>query len=572
MKPATQTQSELPGEQRERYFKLLIEYSSDAIVIVEADGGLRYISPAGTKMLGYPDRIPRDRRVFEFVHPEDKPRVLQALHRLAAQPGSPEQLEVRVRHQEGDWIHLAVVGNNLMGDPAIHGFVLNVRDITAGKQLESRLQHMAFHDPLTGLANRRYLQDRMEKLLHAEPATPFTLLYLDLDHFKIVNDTLGHGVGDKLLKQVTARLVESLGDDAVIARIGGDEFCVLLPRVATKIQATDIVEWITDNLEEPFCVDGHTLHLGASTGIVLCPSDGSDFDSLLRMADTAMYRAKHAGARHSCYEPESDDFSIQQLALEEGLRSALDQDQLHLHFQSIFHASTGIQCGAEALARWTDPVLGNVSPGRFIPAAEKNKLILRIDRWCISTVLDQLARAAETWPGWVSINVSARSFHDPELAGYFGALLARTGIDPGRIVVEITETTAMADPARTTQVLLALKELGIRIAVDDFGIGYSSLAYLRDFPIDILKIDQDFIQGLGKRATDERIVHTIIQLGHDLGMEVLAEGVETQEQLQRLREMGCDLIQGYLLGRPISPQQFLHQQRSPHENSPLALS
>jgi diguanylate cyclase (GGDEF)-like protein len=422
-----------------------------------------------------------------------------------------------------------------------------------------QLHYMAYHDPLTGLANRRLLRERAEQALTLARRYGRTvgLLYLDLARFKAVNDSLGHSAGDELLKEVSRRLSRGLRESDTLIRQGGDEFAIVLAEVQKKEDAADVAQRVLESLLPSFWLEGQAVHLEGNLGIALYPQDGTTVDELMKHADIAMYRAKADSTGFKFYQPSLDVYTRDRLLLETELREALDQQQLTLHYQPVVDLKSERVIGIEALIRWSHPRRGLVPPDDFIPLAEESDLILHLDRWTIATATRQ-ARvwASQGWDGWLAVNLSARSLGNPELPEYVGQILQRERLAPGRLRLEITERVAMRDPEVTVRLLKQLTTLGVSVAVDDFGLGYSSLAYLKRFPIHQLKIDRSFVQGIGTDQRDERLIEAVITLTRGLGVEVLAEGVERVDQLAWLKEQGCGSVQGYLVGHPVSPDEL----------------
>jgi len=416
------------------------------------------------------------------------------------------------------------------------------------------LAHQALHDALTGLPNRTLLHDRMEHTLRLmeRDATSLALLLLDLDRFKAVNDTLGHHAGDALLRQVAARMQGVLRTSDTVARLGGDEFAVLLPG-ADRGGAVRATQTLLTALAAPVTVEGQTVHIGASIGVALAPGQGSEAAVLLRHADVAMYVAKRGGSGYAVYDPQHDGYNAGSLMREAELRQALEADGLVLHYQPLVDLRTGHATGVEALVRWAHPTHGLLAPDQFIPLAEQTGLIVPLTRWVLEHALAQQAawtRAGQ--PLAVAVNLSVRTLHDEHLPDTLAWLLRRHAIVPERVTLEITESVLMADPAQAQAVLTRLSALGVRVAIDDFGTGYSSLAYLKQLPVDAVKIDQSFVRSMDGTATkDTAIVRSIVELGHNLGLAVVAEGVEEAGALAQVRALGGDVAQGYYVSRPL---------------------
>ena len=422
-----------------------------------------------------------------------------------------------------------------------------------------QLQHMAYHDPLTNLANRRLLRERAEQALTLarRHGRIVALLYLDLARFKAINDSLGHSAGDELLKEISHRLSHGLRQSDTLVRMGGDEFAILLSEIERQEDAADVAQRVLESLKPSFWLEGHALHLEGNLGITLYPQDGPTVEELMKHADTAMYRAKAEGIGFKFYQPSLDLYTRDRLLLETELRDALERHQLVLYYQPVLDLKNERVIGVEALIRWPHPQRGMIPPEDFIPLAEESDLILHLDRWTIATATRQ-ARvwASQGWDGWLAVNISVRSLSNPTLPAYVGQILQKEGLTPGRLRLEITEREAMRDPELTIRMLEQLTALGVSVSVDDFGSGYSSLAYLKRFPVHQLKIDRSFVQGIGADNRDERLVEAVIALTRGLGVEVLAEGVERPDQLAWLKEQGCRLAQGYFVGHPVSADEL----------------
>ncbi len=430
---------------------------------------------------------------------------------------------------------------------------------------EAELYRRAHYDVLTGLPNRQLVQDRLHQALaHAtRTAAAVAVLFVDLDRFKQVNDSLGHSAGDAVLQQMAKRFAPLMRTEDTLARLGGDEFLVVLPAIENRDAAPAVATAVAKRLIEAaganVNVNGQSVQLAASVGIALYPADGKSVEELLKNADAAMYDAKESGrAGYRFYAPELNARAMRRLTIEQGLRRALEHDELSIHFQPKISARSGRVVGAEALLRWKDPGEGYVSPGEFIPVAEESGLILPLGQWILRATCRQLRawqdRGLDVVP--VSVNCSARELRQLDLAGQVEAALAEHGLDPALLEIEITESIAMQDVHASIRVLGALRAAGVRLALDDFGTGYSSLSHLKQLPVDILKIDQAFVRNVTQGGRDAAIVHSIIVLAHSLGLTVVAEGVETEAERRFLRDASCDQMQGYLFGRPAAAEEF----------------
>jgi diguanylate cyclase (GGDEF)-like protein len=430
------------------------------------------------------------------------------------------------------------------------GWLTTHDDITEIRKIEGRIAHMALHDALTGLPNRVLLRQRIEAALPAaHRGQPFAVHCLDLDHFKSVNDTLGHPVGDELLKQATRRLTRCVRRLDTVARLGGDEFAIIQSGVDSADVATRLAQRICDALKQPFDISGHQVLIDVSIGIALAPQDGTDPDELLKNADLALYRAKGDGRGvYRYFESEMNAMMQERRRLEMALRTGVKEGQFELHYQPIVNVESSAITGFEALLRWNHPERGLVAPGEFLPLAEEIGLIIPLGEW----VLREACRQAAAWPGnyRVAVNLSAHQFRSMNLVPTVIGALSTAGLPARRLELEITESALLNDSASTLRTLHMLRGLGVRIAMDDFGTGYSSLSYLRQFPFDKVKIDGSFVKELAEASESLAIVRAITGLGASLGMETTAEGVETEAQLDRIRAEGCSEIQGYFFSPP----------------------
>ena len=435
-----------------------------------------------------------------------------------------------------------------------------IQDITERKAQEARIEHLAYHDSLTGLPNRAMLMDRLGQALSQAQRLDqqLAVLFIDLDRFKLVNDSLGHHVGDQLLQEIARRLRATLRDNDTVARVGGDEFQVVVCNVAGATDAARIAEKLMRALGEPFTLEGQELHVTASLGVSLFPRDGASGELLLKYADTALYEAKGEGRNaYRFFSPEMNAQAHGRLRLENDLRRAVERHELELHYQPQLDLATGEVCAVEALVRWRHPVRGLVLPNAFIPMAEETGLVLGIGEW----VLNEACRQVAQWQRdglvdnvsalRVAVNISARQLQRPGLDGAVRRALSLSGLAPQCLELEITESSVMLDPLHAQSVLQSLRDLGVLLSIDDFGTGYSSLAYLKRLPLDRLKIDRSFIGGIPTDSDDAAIVETIIVMTHKLGLRVIAEGVETLEQRLQLVRQGCDEMQGFLLAHPV---------------------
>lgn len=437
-------------------------------------------------------------------------------------------------------------------------YACTVRDISELKQQLESLEHQALHDALTSLPNRTLLYNRLDQGISwaKQEEVPFSLILLDLDHFKTINDTLGHFYGDVMLQEVGRRLSALVRETDTIARLGGDEFAVYLPGVS-KEQTLEIAERIVNAIENPFTIDHHVLSSRLSLGLVFYPEHGEDVEILMRRADIAMYTAKRTAENYTVFSEELDTHSIEQLSLIGDLKDALENDKLELYYQPQVDMQTKRVLGAEALLRWIHPVQGFISPDRFIPMAEQNGLMKNLTLWVLEKALHQSRKWCEDGLDLhMSVNLSAIDLQDLDLPGNVERLLHKYKIEPPTLTLEITESFIMQDPLRAMETLNQLSSMGIKLSIDDFGTGYSSLSYLKNLAVDEIKVDKSFVMDMLTDSNDEIIVRTVINLAHNLGLQVVAEGIESKEVWDKLADLNCNIAQGYHLSPPVTADSF----------------
>jgi len=540
----------------EERFRSLVSSSDDVSLIVGADGRVAYESSAAERVLGHRPGNRVGRSALAGIHRDDRVRLRQVFAGLLAMPGTQATIEIRARHADGSWRLVEAVARNLVEDPAVGGVVVNYRDITTRRRLEDELRHQAFHDPLTGLANRALFADRLEHALarrHRGGPGP-AVLFLDLDDFKTINDGLGHGPGDRILVAVAERLLGAVRAEDTIARMGGDEFAVLVEDATDANGPVEVAGRLLAALERPFADGRKELFIHASVGAATVTAGRETPEELLRNADAAMYMAKSRGKnRIELFEQGMHAAAVSRLALTADLQRALERGELDVHYQPIVRLSSGEVVGAEALARWKHPDRGMVPPTAFIPVAEETGLIIGLGRW----VLETACREAAAWAGpgsdlapYVSVNVSGRQVAEPSFVDEVRWILDEVGLDPARLVLEFTEGVLMDDTELTSTTLAGLRHLGVRLAIDDFGTGFSSLSYLRRFPIDILKIDRSFVASLSAGPAQRALVRAIVGLGETLQLITIAEGIEDASQVEELERIGAVYGQGYHFARP----------------------
>ena len=529
------------------------------IGIFSSEGGMRlgYVNGRFCQLHGRPEARLLGTQWLTSVHPDDLEHTLAALSGVLM--GAPAEFPMRLVRADGGQRDVQVRVVPVRTSSREVGFLGTLEDVTERLAGERRLAHQALHDPLTGLPNRRRLLQEVQAGLELDEE--LAVLFLDLDDFKVVNDSLGHDAGDALLVEAGRRLCAAVRDDDLVARFGGDEFAVLARRVGRHDQAVPVAERLLSALEEPFLIDGHTCTVGGSVGMVLSGQHAeASAEGLLRDADVAMYQAKAGGkGGWAMFDERARAAAQDRLAFVTDLRTALAEDQLTVAYQPVVRVDTGAPVGVEALARWEHPRRGTVSPQQFVALAEENGLIAPLGRWVLTAACRQLVRwdaeLGPLAPSAVSVNVSPLQLRRPDFAGEVAGVLAATGLDGTRLCLELTESVVLRDPQAAVRTFTALRALGVRIALDDFGTGYSSLALLRDLPVDLLKIDRSFVSG-GSGPAADALLASVVQLADSLGLVAVAEGVETGQQLALLRDLGCPLAQGYLMSRPVGPAQL----------------
>src|SRR6266852_295007 len=468
--------------------------------------------------------------------------------------------EVTARRKDGSEFELDLQIVPVTDSGELTHWVAYLRDITESKNQLLMLRRQAMFDPLTDLPNRMLLFERLEKAIdNARAAKSITaLLMMDLDRFKEINDTFGHHFGDMVLKEIAVRLRKLLSPNDTLSRLGGDEFGLFLTRAADSNDVAAVARRVLDSLQEPFAIEGHLLEVSASIGIALYPLHGTDARMLMQRADVAMYAAKEANVGYAFHNQEYESQTPEQLALIVEMRGAMERDEFELYYQPKLHVSSGLMTRAEVLIRWNHPKRGLLAPGAFIPIAERTGLIKPMTDWIIDRMLKQCREWHDTGaPVHVAVNISAKSLQEQLLPVKFQAALDKWNIDARFVKVEITESSIMADPAHALAITSMLQSMGVRLSLDDFGTGFSSLTNLRQLPIDELKIDKSFVMGMTASEADTTIVRTMVDLSHNLGKQVCAEGVEDEQTWRRLGEMGCDLAQGYWISKPLPAGDFL---------------
>jgi PAS domain S-box-containing protein len=561
--------------ERDQLFQLISENAADMIALVDGEGRRLYNSPAYLKVLGYSPEDLKGTQSIDQIHPDDRSRVMLAAEK-ARKSGQGERVEYRIRHKNGSWRTLESTASAIRDRKGnTDKLVIVNRDISERKRAEEMLVHNAFHDGLTNLPNRALFLDRLQHALTLSKKHSnynFAVLLIDVDEFKIINDSLGHSAGDELLIQIGQRLKLSVrrtdmisrppqigipdrrANANTLARLGGDEFTVLLDDIRDPIEAIRVAGRIQAELSTPFVVNQQEIVISASIGIASSASPHLNAEDLLRDADIAMYRAKKAGkARCEVFDTAMHASAVKRLRLETDLRKGLDQNEFRVFYQPIVSLQTGKITGFEALTRWQRPE-GLLSPLEFIPVAEETGLIIPMNRLLLREACKDLQAWQAEFPAdpplTMSVNITPREFAQPDLAYEISKTLEQLNFDPAWLRLEIVETIAMGDEEKSGVALAQLKALGVHLSIDDFGTGYSSLSRLRRIPVDTLKIDRAFIMNMDTDAENREIVKTIIMLAHNLGLKVIAEGTETEKHIFQLRELKCEMAQGYFYSRP----------------------
>jgi diguanylate cyclase (GGDEF)-like protein/PAS domain S-box-containing protein len=553
-------------ERLSRQHEMVLEAAGEGIFGLDPHGNVTFVNPAASDLTGWSTQDLLGRPMHNLVHhtkPDGTPYPSEECPIYAAfTTGTTHSRDDEVFwRKDGTSFPVEYTSTPIFEDGEVAGAVVTFRDITERKALKEQLHHQAFHDPLTGLPNRALFMDRLEHALtHANRrSSKVAVLFADLDNFKVINDSLGHKVGDQLLIAVAERLKTRLRPEDTAARLGGDEFTILVEEIASVDEVVQIAERVAEILQPPIALEGQDVFATVSTGIALNSPTQEEPADLLRHADLAMYRAKYRGkARYEVFESSMDDKAVERLMLETGLRRALVRQQFRIYYQPIVTLDNDKVAGVEALVRWEHPQRGLLRPEKFLSVAEETGLIVQIGQWVLREASKQARIWQERYPGTppltISVNLSTREFFHPKLVA---EVLDESEIDPASLQLEITEGAMLTnDKYSTDRTLRNLKRMGVKLAIDDFGLGYSSLSYLKRFPVDFLKIDRSFIAGLGGEpngvsAKDTEIVKAMIDLTHALGLRVIAEGVETSGQLARLRNMKCDFAQGNYFSEPL---------------------
>jgi diguanylate cyclase (GGDEF)-like protein/PAS domain S-box-containing protein len=554
-------------ERSEARLGSLIRNSSDVVCILGPDTVVQYVSPSLAKMFAHDPAELNERELTTIVHPDDANRLRALVASIAAgAPGQRAVAEFRIGHGQGeDWRDVEALGSNLLGDEAIEGIVLNIRDVSERKAFEGELEHQAFHDTLTGLPNRALFRNRVEHALASRlrDHLPVAVLFLDIDDFKFINDSLGHAAGDELLQELGRRLEDCMRPVDTAARLGGDEFAILIRDSESELQSVEIAQRVMSAVAAPVSLEGRDVSVAVSVGIAFSDQNmvsTRDAEALLRNADAAMYMAKESGkGGYQLFNPDMHMRAMARLELKTELQRALENGEFTVRYQPIMDLARGDMAGMEALARWEHPEKGLLSPVDFVPLLEDSGLIVGVGHHILSEACAWAARMQHECPREpplsMAVNVSARQLQRPEFIAEVAHVLEETEIVPSSLTLELTESVMMQDMEVSLLRLEALRRLGVKLAIDDFGTGYSSLNYVRELPVDILKIDRSFLADTNPQVAE--MTASIVQLARIFNLKAVAEGVETIEQLERLQGMRCDFGQGFHFAKPLPAEEIL---------------
>ncbi|MBU9714926.1 EAL and GGDEF domain-containing protein [Evansella tamaricis] len=546
-------------QQNNRY-RSLLKNSSSVNVILSETGDVMYRSPSVEKVIGYkPNELPGP--FFSIVHPDDLDFVMARFHHILENPMETVVVDVRIQHKNGSWRTIHAICNNLVEDPDVNGIIINYHDVTEMREAQEKIHHMAYYDYITDLPNRRFFEERLDKELQKAKSnnSHLAVLFIDIDRFKYINDTLGHDIGDKVLIELAKILSSFVSKKDVVARMPGDEFMILLPNIDTRTFPEDLAARILRRLKQPIIVDQYELFVTTSIGITIFPDAGEELTILMKNTDLAMYEAKESNENsYTVFTPEMEKTHSRKFTLQNDLRRAIINDEFELYYQPKVSATTLEVVGAEALIRWNHPKYGVLSPGDFIPLAEDIGLIVPLGEWVFETVCEQIKKWENKGfpPMIVSLNFSASQMLQKGLVSTVGRLLDDSQVDGKWIEIEITESLILERDNEVLKKLEGLKELGIHIAIDDFGTGYSSLSYLRKYKFNTIKLDKSFINDIHTSIDNQAIIEFMIRLSNQLNMKVVAEGIELEEQLSVLKTLNCDELQGFLFSKPKPVAEF----------------
>jgi len=565
------------AEASERRFRSLVRNNADVIAVTSQDGQVKLMSEASERLFGQGAGSLIGKSFYDLVYEEDLQLLQEAYAAVWSEPASTNVVEIRILTTEGGSRPFQVTLNNLSSDPDVQGALLTCHDLYERKRLEDELTYNAFHDLLTGLPNRALFMDRLEHQLKTRggDAPNTSVLFIDLDNFKVINDSLGHAVGDELLLLAAKRLASTVRPGDTVARLGGDEFTILLVGVGTAAEAVKAAQRLLSSLEDPFLLENREVIVPASIGIAVCNRGGVNAFQLLRDADTAMYAAKAQGKNgFAVFDRRMNAAAMERLELETQLRQAIDGKQLILHYQPIIDMGTGRLGEVEVLLRWQHPTRGLLGPGKFILIAEETNLVVPIGEWVLREACTQLSRWDRLYRDHrdlgINVNVSGRQLRHPSFVTMLAQILKEHGIEPHRVKLDISETAMLRDFESARAMIEALRSTGVKIAIDDFGTSHSTISFLSRLPVDTLKIDGTFIAPLGLDTRSRGVVSAMISMARTLGLQVTSEGIETKEQLDVLRKLGCDSGQGNHFAHPAPAEAIDKMLAGPNQPSVLA--
>ncbi|KGA97218.1 diguanylate cyclase [Alkalihalobacillus alcalophilus ATCC 27647 = CGMCC 1.3604] len=556
-----QKQMEADIRKSEEKYRLITENSSDLIVTLDSNMNVLYCSPSSIQFLGKRLEGEAKTNLLDWIHLEDHKHFSEGISVMSGKESQSTALEFRIQQKSGQYIDAEAKLNSIYNEQEkSEYFLLVIRDVTARKKNERLIYQLAYHDTLTELPNRRFFIDRLRKEVqnHKHSQLQLAVLYIDVDKYKYINDSYGHEVGDLALIEVAKRIRQCLRSSDIVARIGGDEFTILLTSLSSKTEVETVSQRIIESFRDPVEIGERMVELSCSVGISLFPSDGNSVDELLKRADISLYTVKAQGGNNFLFfHSDMEERSLERILLENELRKAIQQEQFYIEYQPKKNIETGALMGMEALIRWNHPELGRIAPNKFIPIAEETGLIIPLGEW----VLREGCKQNKKWqkqghtPLTLSVNLSTRQFSQPNLAEKIKSILDETELNAKWLELEVTESI-MIDLENTVKTLQEIRDLGVHISIDDFGTGYSSFSYIKHLPVDTLKIDASFIRDIHVNKESLAIVKGIVDIAQALNMNVIAEGIESQEQLNRLSEQGCSQGQGFLFSQPLSNNEF----------------
>lgn len=553
-------------DEERTWLKTILSSIGDGVIATDTEGYVTFMNPVAEALTGYTEEESTGKPIEDIlnIYDTDSGEKTEITYKdliTKDKPSTIKSFSLLISKNQDEHVILSTLSPICGNNNKIIGVVLVFQDISEKMQAEAIINHQAYYDSLTDLPNRKLFREHLFSAIENSRACnkKLAVMFIDLDYFKNVNDTLGHNIGDLLLQHVSKRLVQVLGDELLISRMGGDEFTILLPDITDADDVSKLALKVLDTLCVPFTINEHQLFVTASIGISIFPDDGYETEIILKHADAALYNAKEQGRNnYQVYSSTRDEISKQKFSLVKSLRTALEKNELVLHYQPKIDSFSNKIVGLETLVRWQHPDKGLIYPGAFIPIAEETGLIKLLDNWVLKNACSQFKSWVDSGynPPRLAVNLSAYQFRHQNLVDTISAVLSETGLEPSYLEIEITETTAMENIDFTVKTLHRLIDMGINISIDDFGSGYSSLNYLKHFPVHLLKIDRSFISDIMESNNTRTIVKAIIEVAHSLNIRVTAEGVETPDQLRLLREMSCDEIQGYLISKPIPVQEI----------------